>query len=78
MGLKFEAGAEIAILRIAMFVVLSVVWGWVVWLAFAYLITMVIPIVEPYAMGLLRINLTLFAPEANLKILRLMLWSQLS
>ncbi len=42
--------------------VLTLVWGWVVGPAFAYLLTKVLPMAEPYAMGLLIFSLAPVAP----------------
>jgi len=53
MGLELNVLEAITALWIARFVALAFIWGWVVGPAFAYLLTMVLPLAEPYAMGLL-------------------------
>ena len=56
-GLELNVREAITALRNPRFVVLCVVWGWVVGPAFAYLITRVLPLAEPYVMGLLLVSL---------------------
>lgn len=53
MGLELNVREAFKALRNAKFVVLVVVWSWVVGPAFAWLITRILPLAEPYAMGLL-------------------------
>jgi BASS family bile acid:Na+ symporter len=55
MGLELNLRQAINALRNARFVALVFVWSWVVGPAFAYLLTKVLPLAEPYAMGLLLI-----------------------
>jgi BASS family bile acid:Na+ symporter len=55
MGLELNLREAISALRNARFVALVFVWSWVVGPAFAYLLTRVLPLAEPYAMGLLLI-----------------------
>ena len=53
MGLELNVREAITALRNVRFVTLVFLWGWVVGPAFAYLLTMVLSLTEPYAMGLL-------------------------
>jgi BASS family bile acid:Na+ symporter len=55
MGLELNLREAIKALRNVKFVALVFVWSWVVGPAFAYLLTKVLPLAEPYAMGLLLI-----------------------
>jgi BASS family bile acid:Na+ symporter len=49
-------------LRSGRLVVLALVWGWLVGPAFAYLLTKVLPLAEPHAIGLLIFSLAPVAP----------------
>jgi BASS family bile acid:Na+ symporter len=62
MGLELNLRESLKALRNARFVVLIFVWSWVVGPAFAYLITRVLPLAEPYAIGLLLISPAPCAP----------------
>jgi len=53
MGLELNVREAIKALRSPRFVVLVFVWSWVVGPAFAYLLSKVLPLAEPYAIGLL-------------------------
>jgi BASS family bile acid:Na+ symporter len=53
MGLELNVREAVAALRNTRFVALVVVWGWVVGPAFAWLLTKVLPLAEPYAIGLI-------------------------
>jgi BASS family bile acid:Na+ symporter len=53
MGLELNVREAIKALRSPRFVVLVFVWSWVVGPAFAYLLTKILPLAEPYAIGLL-------------------------
>jgi len=53
MGLELNMREAIKALRSARFVGLIFVWSWVVGPALAYLITKILPLAEPYAIGLL-------------------------
>jgi BASS family bile acid:Na+ symporter len=53
MGLELNVREALSALRNAKFVVLIFVWSWVAGPAFAYLITKILPLDEPYAIGLL-------------------------
>lgn len=53
MGLELNVSEAIKALRNPRFVALVFVWSWVVGPAFAYLLTKVLPLAEPYASGLL-------------------------
>lgn len=62
MGLELSPRATIKSLRSARLVALTLAWGWVVGPAFALLLTKVLPMAEPYAMGLLLLSLAPVAP----------------
>ena len=62
MGLELNLRETIKSLRSARLVVLTLVWGWVVGPAFAVLLTKVLPLAEPYAIGLLIFSLAPIAP----------------
>jgi BASS family bile acid:Na+ symporter len=53
MGLELNVREAINALRNAKFVMLIFAWSWVVGPAFAYLITKILPLAEPYAIGLI-------------------------
>jgi BASS family bile acid:Na+ symporter len=53
MGLELNLRDALKALRNVKFVALIVVWSWVVGPAFSYLLTKVLPLAEPYAIGLL-------------------------
>jgi BASS family bile acid:Na+ symporter len=53
MGLELNVREALSSLKNAKFVALIFVWSWVVGPAFAYLITRILPLDEPYAIGLL-------------------------
>jgi BASS family bile acid:Na+ symporter len=53
MGLELNLREAIKALRNVKFVALIVVWSWVVGPALAYLISKILPLAEPYAIGLL-------------------------
>ena len=53
MGLELNVREAIKAVRNARFVAMIFVWSWVVGPAFAYLVTKVLPLAEPYAIGLL-------------------------
>jgi BASS family bile acid:Na+ symporter len=62
MGLELDLREAIKALRNVRFVALVFVWSWVVGPAFALLLTTVLPLSEPYAMGLLLISPAACAP----------------
>ena len=62
MGLELNLRETIKSLRSARLVVLTLVWGWVVGPAFAVLLTKVLPLAEPHAIGLLIFSLAPIAP----------------
>ena len=62
MGLELNLRATIKSLRDARLVALTLVWGWVAGPAFAYLLTRVLPLSEPHALGLLLFSLAPIAP----------------
>ena len=53
MGLELNVREAIKAVRNARFVALIFVWSWVVGPALAYLLTKVLPLAQPYAIGLL-------------------------
>jgi BASS family bile acid:Na+ symporter len=62
MGLELNLHETIKSLRSVRLVVLTLVWGWVVGPAFAYLLTKILPLSEPHATGLLIFSLAPIAP----------------
>jgi len=62
MGLEINLREMLKSLRSAKLVVLTLVWGWVVGPTFAILLTKVLPMAEPYAIGLLIFSLAPIAP----------------
>jgi bile acid:Na+ symporter, BASS family len=62
MGLGLAVRDTLAGLKDVRFVVLIVVCGWVLGPAFAYLLSEVVPITRPYAIGLLLVGMTPCAP----------------
>jgi BASS family bile acid:Na+ symporter len=68
MGLELNLRETIMSLRSAWLVMLALGWSWVVGPAFAYLLTKVIPMAEPYAMGLLIFGLAPTAPALPLLV----------
>lgn len=68
MGLELKLGETIRSLRSFRVLSLTLVWSWVLGPAFAVLLTMVLPMEEPYAMGLLIFSLAPTAPALPLFI----------
>jgi len=66
MGLELNLREMIKSLQSAKLVMLSLVWSWVVGPAFAVLITKLLPMAEPYAVGLLIFGLAPTAPALPL------------
>jgi BASS family bile acid:Na+ symporter len=62
MGLELNLRAAIKSLRSPRLVVLTLVWGWVAGPAFAYLLSKVVPLAEPHALGLFIFSLAPIAP----------------
>ena len=62
MGLELNLRATIKSLRDARLVALALVWGWVAGPALAYLLTRILPLSEPHALGLLVFSLAPIAP----------------
>jgi BASS family bile acid:Na+ symporter len=62
MGLKLEVGAAVGALRNVRFVALSLVWSFVLCPAFAVLLTKIVPLDAPYALGLLFLGMAPCAP----------------
>ncbi len=66
LGLELNLRETMKSLRSARLVVLTLLWGWVVGPAFAVLITKVLPLAEPHALGLLVFSLAPVAPMVSL------------
>jgi BASS family bile acid:Na+ symporter len=62
LGLRLDLKAALRGLRDVRFVTLSLLWAFVLCPAFAWALTRVIPLTEPYAMGLILLGLTPCAP----------------
>jgi bile acid:Na+ symporter, BASS family len=62
MGLRLKLREALGALRNVRFVVLSVLWGFVLCPALAYLLTKVIPLDQPYAIGMVLLGMTPCAP----------------
>ena len=62
MGAEIATGEALAALRNVRFVGMTVVWGWVLCPSFAYLLAKIIPIDQPYAIGLILLGMTPCAP----------------
>jgi BASS family bile acid:Na+ symporter len=62
MGLEINLQETIKSLRSARLMVLALVWGWVVGPAFALLLTKILPLSEPHAIGLMIFSLAPIAP----------------
>jgi BASS family bile acid:Na+ symporter len=62
MGLRLNLREALGGLRNVRFVVLSVVWGFVLCPALAYLLTKVIPLEPPYAIGMILLGMAPCAP----------------
>ena len=65
-GLELNLRETLKSLRSARLVVLTLLWGWVVGPAFALLLTKVLPLAEPHALGLLIFSLAPVAPMVSL------------
>jgi len=66
LGLELNLRETMKSLRSARLVVLTLLWGWVVGPALAVLITKVLPLSEPHAVGLLIFSLAPVAPMVSL------------
>ena len=66
LGLELNLRETMKSLRSARLVLLTLLWGWVVGPAFAVLITKVLPLAEPHALGLLVFSLAPVAPMVSL------------
>ena len=66
LGLELNLQQTMKSLRSARLVVLTLLWGWVVGPAFAVLITKLLPLSEPHALGLLVFSLAPVAPMVSL------------
>jgi len=65
-GLELNLRETLNSLRSARLVVLTLLWGWVVGPAFALLLTKVLPLAEPHALGLLIFSLAPVAPMLSI------------
>jgi len=65
-GLELNSRETLKSLRSPRLVALTLLWGWVVGPAFAVLLTKVIPLAEPHALGLLIFSLAPVAPMLSL------------
>jgi len=68
MGLRLRLREALRGLRNLRFVTLSVLWGFVLCPALAYLLTLVVPLSQPYAMGLILLGMTPCAPFLPLMV----------
>ena len=66
LGLELNLRETMASLRSVRLVMLTLVWGWVVGPAIAVLLTKVLPLAEPHALGLLVFSLAPVAPMVSL------------
>jgi len=66
LGLELNLRETLKSMRSARLVVLTLLWGWVVGPAFALLLTKVLPLAEPHAVGLLIFSLAPVAPMVSL------------
>jgi len=62
MGTQLAIAETLVGLRNARFIVMTVVWGWVLCPSFAYLLVKIIPMKQPYAVGLILLGMTPCAP----------------
>jgi len=62
MGTQLVIAETLVGLRNARFIVMTVVWGWVLCPSFAYLLVKIIPMKQPYAVGLILLGMTPCAP----------------
>ena len=62
MGLELNLSKAISSLRSSRLVTLALVWSWIIGPALAYLITKILPLSEPHAIGLLVIGLAPTSP----------------
>jgi len=61
-GAELAVGEALAALRNVRFIVMTVVWGWGLCPSFAYLLAKIIPMEQPYAIGLILLGMTPAAP----------------
>jgi BASS family bile acid:Na+ symporter len=62
LGAEIPTREALAALRNVRFVGMTVVWGWVLCPSFAYLLAKIIPMKQPYAIGLMLLGMTPCAP----------------
>ena len=65
-GLELNLRETLKSLRSVRLVLLTLLWGWVVGPAFAFLLTKVLPLAEPHALGLLIFSLAPVAPMLSI------------
>ena len=65
LGLQLEFREALAGLRNLRFVILTVLWGFVLGPALAWLITRVLPLAEPYAVGLIVMSMRRDRPHLD-------------
>lgn len=61
-GAELAMGEALVALRNVRFIVMTVVWGWVLCPSFAYILAKIIPMEQPYAIGLILLGMTPGAP----------------
>ena len=61
-GAELAMGEALVALRNVRFIVMTVVWGWVLCPSFAYILAKIIPMEQPYAIGLILLGMTPCAP----------------
>ena len=66
LGLELNLRETMRSLRSARLVILTLLWGWVVGPAFAVLLTKILPLAAPHAVGLLIFSLAPVAPMVSL------------
>jgi BASS family bile acid:Na+ symporter len=62
MGAQLAMAEALAALRNVRFMVMTVVWGWVLCPSLAYLLVKIIPMEQPYTIGLILLGMTPCAP----------------
>src|SRR5512136_883829 len=70
MGLRLKLREAVGGLRNVRFVVLSVLWGFVLCPALAYLLTKFIPLEQPYAIGMILLGMAPCAPFLPMRVER--------
>jgi len=62
MGAQLAMAEALAALRNVRFIMMAVAWGWVLCPSFAYLLVKIIPMEQPYTIGLILLGMTPCAP----------------